>query len=87
MVFQGDIFCLSELAGNNALQTLIIGRFLTVGSRDQVTCTLLPYRQWDSSSLLGSVEENFAGFLPENVCFLRACFRGKFYLLWYFQLA
>jgi hypothetical protein len=25
----------------------------------------------------GPTEENFAGFLPESFCFLRACFREK----------
>jgi hypothetical protein len=34
-----------------------------------------------SSSGSGLAEENFAGFLLENVCFLRACFFEKFNLL------
>jgi hypothetical protein len=34
-----------------------IGRFLIVGSRDQVICTLLPSRQWDSSPLLDHVTQ------------------------------
>jgi hypothetical protein len=41
------IYCLHE----------IIGQFLIVGSRDQVTCTLLPSRQLDSSPLLDHVTQ------------------------------
>jgi hypothetical protein len=40
-----------------------------------------------SGSGSGLAVENFAGFLLENVCFLRACFPEKFDLLGYFQLA
>jgi hypothetical protein len=40
-----------------------------------------------SFSGFGPAEQNFGGFLPENVYFLRACFREKFDLSWYFQLA
>jgi hypothetical protein len=29
----------------------------------------------------GPAEKNFAGFLPENICYLRACFCEKFDLL------
>ena len=40
-----------------------------------------------SGSGSGPAEENFARFLPKIFAFLRACFREKFDLLWYLQLA
>jgi hypothetical protein len=37
--------------------TITIGRFLIVGSRDQMTCTLPPSRRWDLSPLLDHVTQ------------------------------
>jgi hypothetical protein len=44
--------------GNFLKVHLGIGRFLIVGSRDQVTCTLLPSCQWDLSPLLDHMTQS-----------------------------